>query len=142
MKACLNFEDILQVGQPRIEEMERVGNFYPSADTPGACEEFSHQVRLLEGVVIQTYGVAAALAKKADSLEEVADLWNKMSRFCQPALKALAELKHKYPYCGTAALYDLVLDYKLAADKRCKGVLEEASCQKMEFPKGLFPKLS
>ena len=142
MNACLDFNDILQVGQPQIEEMERIGNFYPSADMPGACEAFSRQVRLVEGIVVHTYGVAAALAKKADGLDEVADVWREMSHFCQPALKALAELKHKYPFCGTAALYDLVLDYKLSADKRYTGALEEASCQKMEFPKELLPKLN
>jgi hypothetical protein len=142
MKACLSFSDILEVSQPQIDEMQRIGNSYPDATAAGACEAFTHQVRLVEGIVVQTYGVAAALAKKADDLNEVADVWNRMSRFCQSALRILADLKHKYPYCGTPQLYDLILDYKLAADKRYKGAMEEATCQKMEFPRGLLPKLS
>lgn len=142
MRACLSFNDILEVGQPQIAEMQRIGGFYPSAESPGACAAFTRQVRLVEGIVVQTYGVAASLARKAEDLNEVADVWNKMSRFCQSALAALTDLKHKYPYCGTPELSDLVLDYKLAADKRYNGALEEATCQKTEFPKGLLPKLS
>jgi hypothetical protein len=142
MKACLSFSDILDVSQPQITEMQRIGNFYPDASAPGACEAFTRQVRLVEGIVVQTYGVAAALAKKAEDLKEVADVWSRMSRFCHSALQILADMRHKYPYCGTPQLYDLVLDYKLAADKRYRGTLEEAACQKMEFPKGLFPKLN
>ena len=142
MKACLSFSDILDVGQPQISEMQRIGNFYPNSEAPGACIAFARQVRLVEGIVVQTYGVAAAMVKKADDLNEVADIWNKTSRFCHSALQILADLKYKYPYCGTAELYDLVLDYKLAADKRYKGALEETTCQKMEFPKGLLPNLN
>jgi hypothetical protein len=142
MKACLSFSDILDVSQPQIAEMERIGNSYSDPSAPVACEAFTRQVRLVEGIVVQTYGVAAALAKKADDLKEVADVWNRMSRFCHSALRILADMKHKYPYCGTPQLYDLILDYKLAADKRYKGTLEEVACQKTELPKGLFPKLN
>jgi hypothetical protein len=141
MSACLSFSDILEVGRPQISEMERIGSMYPSAETPGACEAFTRQVRLVEGTVIQTYGVAAALARKADSLAEVVEIWGKMSCFCQSALQVLASLRHKYPYCGTPRLYDAILDYKLAADKRYKGVQEEMACQTTEIPRGLFPEL-
>jgi hypothetical protein len=86
--------------------------------------------------------MAATLARKAEDLSEVAEVWNKMSSFCQSALETLAELKHKYPDCGTTELHDLILDYKLAAEKRYKGVMEEATCQKTQLPKGLLPELS
>ncbi|HEY3760220.1 MAG TPA: hypothetical protein VGN23_00535 [Verrucomicrobiae bacterium] len=142
MKTCLSFNDILQVDQPQIDEMQRVGNSFPDGSTVEACTAFSRQVRRLEGFVVLTYGMAAASAKKADDLNEVAEIWGKMSNFCHSALQILANLKDKYSQCGTPELYDLVLDYKSAADKRRAGTLEEASCQKMELPKGLFPKLS
>ncbi len=92
--------------------------------------------------MLQTYGVAAALAKKADDLNEVAEIWNAMGHFCHSALQILADLKHKYPQGGAPELYDLLLDYKLAANKRYTNALQEATCQKTEFPKGLFPKLN
>jgi len=142
MKACLTFNDILQIGQPQIDEIQRVGNSFPSADIQGACAAFARQVRLLEGVVVNNYMVAAALARKADELKDVAEVWSRMSQFCQSALQVLAQLKDKYPSCGTPELYDLALDYKLAADKRYQGVAEELACQKMDFPKGLLPELS
>ena len=142
MSACLDFNDILEVGRPQIEEMQRIGNSYASADVPGACDAFTRQVRFVEGVIVYSYGVAVALARKSDDLKEGAGIWSKMSQFCLQALEVLRELKHKYPYCGTPQLYDVVLDYKLAADKRYQGVSEEITCQKTEFPKGLLPDLS
>lgn len=142
MKACLSFAEILEVNRPQITEMQRIGNSYPSAEAPGACDAFTRQVRLVEGIVVHTYGIAAAVARKGEDLNEVAEVWSNLSRFCQSALQGMVDLKHKYPYCGTPELYDLVLDYKLAADKRYKGVLEEAACQKLDFPKGLLPDLS
>lgn len=138
---CLSFGDILGVGQPQLQEMQRVGDAYASSEVPGACEAFTRQVSIVEGVMVQTYGIAAAMARKSDDLEEVAGIWSAMSRFCQSALASLATLKHKYPYCGTPALYDKVLDYKLACDKRFRGAMEELACQKTEFPKGLLPEM-
>jgi len=142
MKACLSFSDLLSVSEPQITEMKRIGDLYPDAASRDACIAFSRQVNIVQGIVSHTYGVGATMAKKTEDIGEVAEIWSQMSAFCQSALRLLAELKTKYPYCGTPELYDLVLDYKLAADKRCKGAMEEAECQKMQIPKGLFPALS
>ena len=78
---------------------------------------------------------------KADELSEVAEVWSRMSFFCRSAMVALSSLKNKYPYCGTPELYDMVLDYKLACEKRYRGAMEEVACQKTEFPKGLLPEI-
>jgi hypothetical protein len=118
-----------------------VGDAYPSADVPGAGAAFSRQTRVVEGVVTQTYAVAASLARKAEDLEEVAEIWRRTGEFCQSALQRLAKLKEKYPHCGAPELYDLVLDFKLACEKRHKGVLEEQACLSTDFPKGLLPDL-
>jgi len=142
MKPCLNFGDVVEVGRPRLEEMERVGNMYPNGDSVEACVAFTRQVGLVEGTVVQTYGIAAASTRKAEELSDVAEVWRATSQFCQSALEVLSKLKDKYPFCGTPQLYDVVLDYKLAADKRYRGAMEEAECQKMDFPKGLLPELS
>jgi hypothetical protein len=142
MKTCFSFGDILEVSRPQILEMERVGNSFPDPATEEACNAFTRQVRLVEGGVRHTYGMAAAMVRKADDLNEVADVWRAMMAFCQVALETVAGLKDRFPYCGTAELYDTLLDYKLAADKRFRGVQEEIACQKVELPKGLFPELS
>jgi hypothetical protein len=139
MKTCLSFNDILEINRPQINEMERIGNQYADGTSPAACDAFARQVRLVEGIVVQTYGMAAALARKAGDLDEAAEVWRKTSAFCQSALEALAGLRDKFPHCGTAELYDLVLDYKLAADQRYRGIQEEIACQKLDIPKGLFP---
>lgn len=141
MKACLSFNDILKVGRPQLQAMQEIGDAYPSADAPGACDAFTRQVRLVEGIVVQTYGVAAAVTKKCDDLTEIADIWADMSAFCLSALNILSRLKDKYPYCGTSELYDMVLDYKLASDKRYKGVMEELACQSTSLPQGLLPEM-
>jgi hypothetical protein len=139
MKTCVSFEDLLQINRPQIDEMQRIGDSFSDPNVPGACEAFTRQVKIVEGILVQTYGLGTALAKRAEDLREVAEIWNGMSSFCNAALLTLSSLKDKYPYCGTPQLYDLALDYKLACDKRYRGVLEEIACQSTEFPKGLFP---
>jgi len=129
------------VSEPQIAEMRRVADAYPSADAPGAYAAFSRQARIVEGVVTQTYAIAASLTRKAEGLNEVAEIWNRTSKFCESALQQIARLRQKYPQGGVSELYDLVLDYKLACDKRHRGVLEEIECQRMDFPKGLLPEL-
>ena len=49
MKACLNFGEILEVGKPQVQEMQRIGDGYASPDIPGACEALTRQVRIVEG---------------------------------------------------------------------------------------------
>lgn len=142
MKACLNFSDLLEIGQPHITEMQRIGDSYADADVDGACIAFTRQVRMVEGAVVQTYGVAALLARREEDLNEVAEIWIRMSSFCKSALTVLSVLRHKYPLCGTPELYDLVLDYKLACEKRYTGAMEELACQSTSFPKGLLPEMT
>jgi hypothetical protein len=139
MKTCLSFDDLFRINRPQIDEMRRVGESFPNDQAPGACEAFSCQVRVVEGLLIQSYRIAVALAKKTEDLPEVAEIWRQMSSLCNLTLEALASLKDKYPYCGTPQLYDLALDYKLACDKRQRGIMEELTCQSADFPKGLFP---
>jgi len=139
MSACLSFKDLIEINKPQVAEMQRVADAVPDSDAPGACVTFSKQVRLVEGILTQTYGVATVIARKAEDLQEIAEIWNLMGFFCNSILHILSSLKHKFPYCGTPELYDLALDYKLACDKRYKGVLQESTCQKTEFPKGLLP---
>lgn len=142
MAGCLSFDELLAIAEPQVRELQRVGDSFPGPDAPGACEAFSRQVRLLEGTVVTNYRVAAALAREAQDLKEAAELWRRMSQFCELILQVLAELKDKYPTCGTPELYDLVLDYKLAADKRFNGVQGELAWQKTDLPQGLLPELS
>jgi hypothetical protein len=139
MKQSLNFEDLLQINQPQIAEMQRVGESFTSPGDPGAIEAFSNQVRIVEGLLRQTYAVAAAFTKKAEQLEEVAEIWSGLSSFCNRTLQMLASLREKYPSCGTPQLCDLTLDFKLACDKRHRAVLEEIACQNTALPSGLFP---
>src|SRR4029079_5966120 len=98
MKACLSFNDILEVGKPQIQAMQSIGDAYSNAEVPGACVAFTRQVRIVEGIVVQTYVVAASLARKADDLADIAEIWSGMSQFCRSALTILSSLKHKYPY--------------------------------------------
>src|SRR5437899_715875 len=100
MKTCVSFEDLLQIHRPQIDEMRRVGESFRDPNTPDACEMFTQQVRIVEGTLRQTYREATALAKRTEDLREVAEIWGRMSSFCNFALETLASLKHKYSYCG------------------------------------------
>src|SRR5207248_1344907 len=135
MKVCVSFEDLLQIHRPQIDEIQRFGELFPNATTAEASQTFANHVRLLDGTLRQTYREAAALAKRTEDLQEIAEIWSRMSSFCKRALEAVGSFKDRYPECGTPQVYDLALDYKLACDKRHRGVLEEIECQSTEFPK-------
>ncbi|HUB68757.1 MAG TPA: hypothetical protein VL981_14835 [Candidatus Methylacidiphilales bacterium] len=96
------------------------------------------QVTALEAFSIQTYSVAAEIARRANDIQEADSVWREMGDFCNEAIQALSQLKSKYPYCGTPQLYDRGLDYKIACDKRHRGILEEMECQRTTLPAGLF----
>ena len=65
MKACLNFDDILGLGQPQVQEMQRIGDAYEDPDVPGACEAFTRQVRIVGGILVQTYEPTGPFGAKA-----------------------------------------------------------------------------
>ena len=139
MKTCINFDELIQIHQPQIEEMQRVGDSFADPRTQAACLAFTGQVRLVEGAIRQTYREAVAMARRAADATELAEIWQRMGGFCRVALQALAALKDRYPHGGAAELYDLTLDYKIACDERHAEVMEEIACQSRKFPAGLFP---
>jgi hypothetical protein len=96
----------------------------------------------VQGILVETYGVASKLTRETEDLTEIAGIWKNLAFFCNSVLQALASLRARFPSSGTPELYDLALDYKLACDKRHRGVLQELSCQTIEFPKGIFPEPS
>ncbi len=139
---CPDFRDILDTHRCQIEALEQVGNQYSNPQQPDACAAFEREVRHVESVVVSTYRLAVSSARKTPSLEDTAQVWSEVSRFCGTALQVLSGLKEKFPWCGTPALYDLVLDYKRAADKRHQQLAEEMACAKTPLPAGLFPEPS
>jgi len=141
MKACLDIDSLIESAKPQLTEMVTVGAAFTSPHSEGACEAFSRQVFMVQGSLKQTFRAATLIAKKAPELEGIAELWARMSLFCDSVLRTLASLKEKYPECGTPALYDLALDLKRACEDRLRDVEEEIECQKIDLPKGLLSEL-
>ncbi len=141
MSTCLNFEDVVALGESQVSILQKTGDSFPDSVSPGACIAFSKQVRNLESSLTQTYAVAALIARRSNDLTEVSSIWEQMGHFCTATLDVLTGLKNKYPFCGTPELHDLALDYKLACSKRYHNILDEIECQKNTLPKGLFPEM-
>jgi hypothetical protein len=139
---CLTLEDFLERNGSQIAEMQRVSDRYPDPNVPDACEDFTRQVRIVESALIETFGIAAELAKRSDGLEDVATIWERMKEFTGSAIESLSSLKARFPYCGTPELYDRALDYWAAASTRLSGVIQEIESQKKPLPKGLLPEPS
>ena len=142
MKAFLDVETLVESATPQLTEMARVGASFPNPQSEEAYAQFSHQVSMLEGALKQTFRAATLLARKNSELAEIADVWQRMSRFCDAVLLTLSSLKENYAHCGTPELYDLALDFKQACEDRLRDVQEEMECQKIDLPKGLLPELS
>ncbi len=141
MATCLTFKDLVEIGRPQVDQLIRAGDVFSSADAPGACEAFARQVRVVEGAITQTYAMAVSVTRKSEKIDEITEIWRQMGDFCTIALSALSQLKTKNPYCGASELHNLVLDYKLACERRRNDALEELECRKTELPKGVFPEM-
>lgn len=141
MNVCLSLQDLLDLSQPQIAEMQRIAALLPRSEIPCAPEKLVQQVRLVEGSLRQTYGAAAAIARRTSELRDVAEVWQSMSTYCDSILHSLRLWKDRFPDAAPSQLYDLVLDYKLACEKRLQGVREELAWEPADSPRGLFPEL-
>jgi hypothetical protein len=141
MTACLTMDDVAQLNQEPIEELRRIAEALDPA-APDSCEIFAKEVASVETVLRQTYKAAALMARRTDSPEQEAGIWRRMQEFANRVMDALKQLKDVYPKCGTPELYDLALDYRVAADKRLALITESIQCQNLPTPEGLFPRMT
>jgi hypothetical protein len=132
-------ETLTAVNRCQVSEMERSGKSL-NPEQAGSCEIFSRHVDNVESAIRHTYQVVAYIAVREQNPENAAKMWMQMSAFCDEALRVLKMLKDDFSHCGTPAVYDLALDYKLAADKRYIQNTEDSEWQKI--PNQLFPKPS
>ena len=141
MTGCLTIDDLARLNHEPIEEMRRTASALDPSD-PDSCEIFTRQVTLVEAALKQTYKAAALLAKRTDTPEQEGAVWRRMREFADVVIEALKQLKDLYPSCGTPELYNLALDYRLAADKRLSLTNESIQCQSLPTPDGLFPQVT
>src|SRR5436309_2867836 len=118
MKTCLSFDEILAFGKPEVEALAAAGRELAARVGHEACDAFSRHVGLVDAMLRHTYRIAASLARRASGAADAAEIWKEMGGFCNEVIGVLAELKNRYPQCGTPELYDRALDYKLACDRR------------------------
>lgn len=137
MMADLNVVDT--VNRCNISEMEKIGKAL-DPQHHDSCQKFGIHVAGVQAALVHTYRIVSYVAVREQSPTQAAAHWKKMSEFCDLTLNALKSLKEKFPYCGTPAVYDLALDYKIASEERCTENLRDSECLKLTIPPGLFPK--
>jgi hypothetical protein len=129
-----NLEVLDAVNRCQIAELKKAGvELDPTRD----CTEFYKKVRNVQSAVIHTYQLTAYTSIRDPDSKKAAAAWKAMSDFCEGALVVLRDLRGKYQACGTAELYDLMLDYRREAQKRYYQNLQDSECQ--TIPAGLFP---
>jgi hypothetical protein len=134
--------DVLNsVNRCQIAEMEKIARQL-DPEQPASCARFGDQVRNVQAAIIHTWQMTAYASLRQSEPAAAAKLWKAMSEFCDHALTVLRQVKETFPRCGTPELYDLTLDYKIAADQRHYQSLEDAECALTPAPKGLFPPTS
>ncbi|MBI4659039.1 MAG: hypothetical protein HY735_09360 [Verrucomicrobia bacterium] len=138
----INSQALDAVNRCVIEELERAGEELSPRTTHNWCGLFTEHVRRVEAAIVHTYQLVAHSAIRQESPAEAAKLWREMSTYCDFALQKLKGLKDQFPDCGTPELYDLVLDYKNAADERYYQNVHDSECLKTPPPDHLFPKTS
>jgi len=129
------------VNRCNVSEMEKVGKAL-NPENRAACELFGHQVKNVEAALIHTYRLVSYVAVNQESPAKAAELWKSMGEFSDLAINALRDIKGQFPYCGAPELYDLALDYKLAAEERYQQNTRDSECLSLKIPTNLFPKKS
>lgn len=127
------------VNRCNISEMEKVG----AALDPNhhdSCQTFAIHVQGVHAALLHTYRIVAYAAVREADPGRAALHWKRMSEFCELAIKVLKKVKDKFPNCGTSAVYDLALDYKIASDERRSENLRDSECLNLKIPAGLFQK--
>jgi len=138
MSPCLTIKDLVELSQEEVRRTtEKAASLDPKEPAAGAV--FGQQVKSLHASLVSTYRLGAHLAKRAEDVETLAEIWNAVSLACDEILRALKTLKNDYPLCGTPELYDLALDYKNAASKRHQLNREAMEWKNAPMPPGLFP---
>lgn len=133
-------EIVRSVNRCQVKELETAGEkLDPGLED--SCEKFSRYVRKLEGALVHTYQISAAISLSQAHPESACTIWKGMMNFCDEAVNALRKVKDLYPHCGTPELYDLALDYRRAAEERYLDNKQDSECQ-TPIPAGLFPKKS
>jgi len=133
----ITLEDLNAVNRCQISEMAKAGKSLDPRRND-SCVQFTKLVRNVEAVIRHTYQLTAHAAIREADAAKAAGLWKEMEELCQGALTELKELKEVYPQCGTPELYDLTLDYMIAAQGRRSQNMEDAECLTMPVPNGLF----
>lgn len=133
----IKLEDLNAVNRCQISEMAKAGRTL-DPQWNDSCVQFTKLVRNVEAVIRHTYQLTAHAAIREADPAKASVLWREMEELCQAALTELKELKEVYPQCGTPELYDLTLDYVIAAQERRSQNMEDAECLKTPVPNGLF----
>jgi hypothetical protein len=141
MTGCLTIDDVARLNREPIEDLRRTAAGLNPGDVD-SCRLFANEVARVETVLKQTYKAAALMARRADTPEQEAEVWRRMQEFAGAVIDALKQLTEVYPNCGTPELYNLALDYRLAADKRLTNTNEAIQCQSLPKPEGLFPRMT
>ena len=141
MTGCLTIEDITRLNREPIEELQSTAESLDPQEAD-SCAIFARQVVQVEVTLKNTYKLAALLAKRSETPEQEAEIWQDMRKYSEAVISALNELKDTYPQCGTPGLYNLALDYRIAADARLSRIKESIQCQSLPMPDGLFPRMT
>ena len=116
MNATLSLHDFEETNRIEFGKLLRI------AESPDESDEnhrrFSAQATSMEGLLRTIYQSAAIMARKAESLEDTAEIWKAMVAFCDSTLASLRGLAEKHPRYATKHLYDFALDTRNAAARR------------------------
>lgn len=141
MTGCLTIDDVARLSREPIEELRRRAAKLEPGDAD-SCRIFAKEVAKVETVLKQTYKAAALMARRTETPEQEAEVWRRMEEFAGVVIDTLKQLTEVFPHCGTPELYNLALDYRLAADKRLANISESIQCHGLPMPEGLFPRMT
>lgn len=137
----ISLETLASLNQFPFDEMNRTAEQLDPTNQ-NSCWAFTRCVISCETALKQMYRASVLLAKEAEGDVAEAQIWKQMVVYADGAIQTLAKFEQRYPDCGTPGLYNLALDYRIAAQERFEASLSAKECQTNPVIARLFPQTS
>lgn len=135
----IDFQTLESLNISNIRELSREQSRL-DPDKPESSKRIEQGLELVKATVLHMHQIIGLFALRQKDPATAAMLWEHYTSLCDQALETVGAIKERFHTLEASALYDLLLDYRNAANTRHTQNLLDSQCT--PAPKGLFPSQS
>lgn len=108
---CLTIDDFKREGSRLLSAL-------PTGENAEDCEQFRSDLQAINSLVETIFRNAAMLSRRADTIEDVAELWLQVVGVFDIIIGSLMDWRSKAPGCAGPSDFDTLLEFRKAAHDR------------------------